>query len=117
MKTNKPCERPCRECPFRRDSAPGWIGAYPTPEDLYRRAIDAEQRFPCHMAVDWDASQGEVEQQLAAAPQCAGALAHMKNCSKMPRPGSPVAYDAAEAEKRDDVFTWKGEFLKHHGSE
>lgn len=38
---------PCMECPFRKDSAPGWLGGE-TMDDTYHHLMTAELPFPCH---------------------------------------------------------------------
>ena len=52
---------PCRECPFKRDSAKGWLGGF-SPEDTRQEAL-AEHGFDCHLT-----------RSSTNPKQCAGAL-------------------------------------------
>jgi len=42
---------PCKECPFRRRSLPGYVGAS-TPTEFIS-TTQADVAMPCHMSVDW----------------------------------------------------------------
>jgi len=102
----------CAQCPFRRTSAPGYLGS-DTPE----RFIDAtlsENDMPCHMAVDYDDEDWESD--LEDIPRCAGSLVFFRNNCKLPR--TPELCDAVSSVKpdRETVFSFKHEFLEHHGT-
>ncbi len=75
------CSKPCKECPFREDSLPGWLADY-TPEELHRIVMN-EIPFPCHLThdedIEWDQAGKE------DTPLCAGALRYMKKGAKSPR--------------------------------
>lgn len=42
----------CRECPFRRNSLAGWLGAYTAPQVF--ETIWRGQAFFCHDSIDYD---------------------------------------------------------------
>jgi len=100
--------KPCNECPFRRDSLPGYLGNYSSPEEFIAETMsDTEQ--PCHMSVDyedpdWVSSLGD------KANHCYGSLVFFRNICKMSRdPDRP----RAEA-NHDEVFSSPSEFTSHH---
>lgn len=84
---------PCSDCPFRRDSLPGWLGGKPA-ENFIRMAI-GEVIYPCHVNLG---------------QQCAGMTVFRANICKDPR--NP---DALRLPKdKTTVFAWPTEFLDHH---
>ena len=102
---------PCKECPFRRASAPGWLGAS-TPEGFLSSTL-AEFHMPCHMAIDYEDPDWE-EEQLPDAPLCAGSLIFLKNTCKVPRDPLLVAARGQVDADRVNVFGFGPEFLEHH---
>lgn len=99
-------EKPCRECPWRREGAPGWLGNH-TPENFVAMS-EAEQRMPCHTAVDYDAP--DWEEQAAKAPQCAGRAIHLGNRCKRPRDKRILVLPA----DHEAVFSTAAEFIAYH---
>ena len=96
---------PCRECPFRRKSAPGWLGASQPGEFL--QLADSAHRTPCHMHVDYESSTWQRDAQ--AAPQCVGRSVFAANrCKRME--GGLLKADP----DRDAVFSRPHEFVAHH---
>jgi hypothetical protein len=102
---HKQHDRPCRECPWRRESFPGWLGASEPGEFLAQS--DAGLRMPCHMAVNYESANWE--QQAKTAPQCAGHAIFLSNRCKLPAPG--VLKLPAD---RETVFSRPHEFVAHH---
>lgn len=103
--------RPCRECPFRRGAAPGWLGAASgDPVAFLNSFACGELRLPCHLAVDWEQDKPAVQD----APTCAGALAWMRNHHRVPR-NTDLAQEVQQASQAPDVFRDVGEFCAHHG--
>jgi hypothetical protein len=103
--------KPCKECPFRRKSAPGWLGAS-TPEEFIA-TTRSEHPMPCHCAIDYEKKDWETEQ-YPDAPLCAGSLVFLKNHCIAPR--NPELADAVRAVEADaeTVFQWSHEFIEHH---
>lgn len=102
---HKQHNRPCRECPWRKESMPGWLGASQPGEFLQQS--DQGHRMPCHLAVNYDSPNWE--KQAKTAPQCAGHAIFLSNRCKSPAPG--VLKLPAD---REEVFTWPHEFVAHH---
>ena len=109
LRPEEPCKKqhstPCRECPFKRDSAPGWLGASEPGEFL--ALADSDNRAPCHMHVNYD--KPDWERQAAVAPQCVGRAVFMANRCKLPAPGLLKAKSNPDA-----VFVRPHEFVAHH---
>lgn len=101
-----PTGRPCRECPFRRASAPGYLGA-DTPSGFMATTM-ADHEMPCHLTVDYEAP--DWEERLGEATYCSGALIFFANIAKRSRdvlrPTLPP--------DREKVFARPHEFIEHH---
>ncbi len=82
---------PCSDCPWRRDSIPGWLGGY-TPEEFVRLGHN-DQTYNCHVITN---------------QQCAGLAIYRANVVKRADP--PNLRLPADTVK---VFSF-GEFLMHH---
>jgi hypothetical protein len=110
----KPCgTQPCKECPFRRTAAAGWLGEA-TPESFIVE-ISMERPLPCHPTIDytdrdwlrkWNA-QGEDTGNI-----CAGSLIMSANMCKLPRdrnfPRLPSDHKT--------VFSTHKEFIEYHNN-
>lgn len=92
--------RPCRECPFRRVSAPGWLG--PGSVDDWLGLAHSDQPGACHLTVREDHS-------WVGASQCAGLATYRANVCKWVPDG--VARGPVD---REAVFTSPMEFRDHH---
>ncbi len=114
--TNEPCKKAaCRECPFKRSSAAGWLGAASFDPDPGGSFLDphwiAEMALPCHMQVQWSAPDNQ--EQAKTAPLCFGFLTMMKNAGKLPR-NPELAAAVVVMERNPDYFTFPHEFKAHH---
>lgn len=96
---------PCRECPFTRKSAPGWLGASEPGEFL--ALADSDLRTPCHSHVNYEAA--DWEEKAKTAPQCVGRSIFLANRCKLPAPGILKA-----KADRDNLFVRPHEFVAHH---
>ena len=47
----------CAQCPFRRDSLAGYLGAYESPGEFLQEHYHREITNPCHMTIDYDRSR------------------------------------------------------------
>lgn len=107
LKMNPPLKKPCRECPFRRRSIPGYLGNS-TPAEFLASTM-ADQPMPCHLTVDYE--DRNWKDMLDEASHCNGALTFFSNICKLSndpnRPKMPVDCE--------NVFTRPTEFLDHHG--
>lgn len=101
---------PCAECPFRRSSIKGYLGADDPEHFLGLTTRDAD--MPCHMDIDYSDPDWR-ETQEPDAPLCVGGLQFQNNTHKLARPA-----DMAEAQRvvgtNDNVFATPEEFLIHH---
>lgn len=89
--------KPCSDCPFLRDSLPGWLGGG-TAEDFHARA-HGEDRMECHTLKNKSGQHWE----------CAGAAIYRANICKRTRDRSLL--ELPRDAKR--VFSF-GEFIPHH---
>ena len=85
---------PCSDCPWRRDSLPGWLGGSTAEE--FRQMAHGEVKYDCH------AIKG---------PQCAGLAIYRANVCKSVRDPSVLRLPRDEA----TVFSTPMEFKAHHG--
>lgn len=97
---------PCKECPWKRTSAAGWLGASEPGEFL--KLSDSGKRMPCHMAgIDYESDNWR--EQAETAPQCAGRAIFLSNRCQLPATGTlKLPAD------RDLVFSRPHEFVAHH---
>lgn len=108
------CKALCRECPFKRTSAPGWLGsASGDPwEFLKPHFIAGEMPLPCHLRVHWEGE--DVQDRAARAPVCRGYMTFLRNTMKMPKDPEMAALYRQIAPDTDAVFSNLTEFLAHH---
>jgi hypothetical protein len=104
---------PCNQCPFRRKSAPGYLGA-DNPEHFIQTTL-AEVHMPCHCAINYEKKDWQTKQYPKAA-LCAGALTFLKNTCKLPR--DAVLREAMKEipANHAEVFSFAPQFLEHHNS-
>ncbi len=88
--------RPCKDCPWRRKSAAGWLGSEQTPEQWVQSAHD-ETYIECHVHEGF---------------QCAGSAIYRKNVCKSPRFPELLVLPA----DHEAVFSNPSEFIAHHRS-
>ncbi len=107
--------RPCGECPFRRVSLAGWIGAHDEPTEI-TDIVMADQKFPCHVAVTELENDGaDFDTAVDAAPYCVGSIIMMNNTCKLSR-NSFVADLQKRVGKSEKIFANAREFIEHHNS-
>lgn len=82
MKLNlKTCERVCNECPFRKDSVPGWLGGFSVDDTL--DAQQFEQLFSCHKTRVDDPEENQRKVESGEIPICRGFLISAKLSCKI----------------------------------
>ncbi len=86
-------ESPCDDCPWRRDSLPGWLG--PLSPQEWVESAHGEDKIPCH---SYDG------------PQCAGSAIYRRNVAKSCRDATNLRLPA----DREKVFATPNEFKTHH---
>jgi len=92
---------PCAECPWRRDSASGWLGPYTA--DQWIEAVHSDAPIACHRTL----LEGST---WKGASQCRGAASFRTHICKSPK--NPTI--ATGPEDRARVFVSDVEFLAHH---
>lgn len=103
----------CTQCPYRKDSWPGWLGSG-TPESFAHGAVadHLDEEFPCHVAINYEEPDWKTKQ-YPDAPLCAGALAMCANNCKRPHDPERAAL-VREVGQDPEVFAWPHEFIAHH---
>lgn len=104
--TTRQHRKPCRECPFRRASAPGYLGNSSPLE--FQKCAASPTRMPCHLRVDYE--RKDWKRQAAKAPQCVGRAILTANICK--RVDDPLLLTAKA--DRVAVFSHPLEMLEHH---
>lgn len=94
---------PCSECPWRRISAPGWLG--PNSPKEWITLAHSDQAIACHLTIAEDESWT-----AEGVRQCRGAAQYRANVGKLPRDGE-VAVGPTD---KESTFASPGEFLAHH---
>lgn len=108
--------KPCRDCPWRRNAVPGWLGSSVDAEqDFVANALAdvSDEPLPCHSTINYDDPDWKASQYPDAA-LCAGALIFARNTAKLPRdPAKADAVLSVQAD-HDRVFSSAEQFLDHH---
>lgn len=114
--------QPCNDCPFRRVSTPGWLGA--GDPDYFISAALADEfggdrcegnvAEPCHKTIDY--SDGWQDRLGDEAEVCVGALIFYRNVNAYKLPRQPERSDLVRGVKPDHetVFSTAEEFADHH---
>lgn len=93
---------PCFDCPWRRESAAGWLG--PNTAEEWEALAHSDAIIACHITID--------ETSGVYGNQCAGVAIYRSNICKSPRDPQIVILPA----DKDTVFGY-GEFVKYHNHE
>ena len=96
----------CAGCPWKKDSAQGWLGSMPPVE--FVGCIQAEIPLPCHLEVDYDDPDWENQE----VNHCVGALIATRKLCKLPR--DPVHAEAVSNVPMVDILHPMTEFTQHH---
>lgn len=106
---DKASPRPCKECPFMKGSAPGWLGPWPDSDTLHMH-IAHEHDFACHMTIsDDDEDSDEFPE---GARRCTGSVMYAtKNCKRF---HDPVLKAEQERLKPIDEVMNMFEMREHH---
>jgi len=103
MKNN--LKEPCVECPFRKDSAAGWLGGE-TVQDTFQH-VNNEGDFACHM------TRHKAKKEMS---RCRGSLLFLKKACKMPQfnPDLAQALKTIGSDVDKSYILSVPEFYKHH---
>ena len=98
------CRKPCKECPYKKTSIPGYMGGNSV--ELYSSFLrNNEEYVPCHMTQDTPNED-----------YCVGrVLVRLNDCKQSRNPDLRIVEEVnKENPHRDQVFDWAFEFDKHH---
>lgn len=105
MKNN--LKEPCNECPFRKNSIPGWLGGVSV-KDTYQGVMHDEENFACHL------TRHRPEEEMS---RCRGSLLFLRVNCKSPRYNQPLikAIDEIPLKTVKNCNILNGrEFVEHH---
>lgn len=106
------CRKPCNDCPWRKESVPGWLGeSSHDPVDFLESVSMGEGAHPCHQEIDWEAPDREGE--ISRASICSGYLHALANTCKIPRDPA-LATKVAKAGRNDEILPNFHAFIEHH---
>lgn len=113
---SSPCKKACRECPFKKQSASGWLGSASFADDPGSAFLDphwiGEMPLPCHMQVKW--TSDDAQEQAKVKPLCFGFLTMMKNSGKLPRNPEFAEHVSTMEKNTEEFFMFPHEFKEHH---
>ena len=104
-------KEPCNQCPFRRNSPPGWLGPWNARDLLFNLSYHP---FPCHATIESEGQSLE-ENSLQG---CAGAAIYLNNKYELSRDvltaGHQKKLKNLSPEEKGKVFRFPSEFLDYH---
>lgn len=98
---------PCKECAFRRDSEPGFLGG--SPAETFVGQVFGPFMIPCHCACDFD--DPNWKDKVFETSQCAGTAIFRANLG-LERTLPPQLHQLPA--NHDLVFSSPAEFMAHH---
>lgn len=113
----------CHECPFKRNSAPGYLGG----NNLMAFLADAlsDESVPCHIEFSRNVAHEGGSKNLAqprmveidaTTLRCRGAATMQRNQLKQPRDVEAAAR-LRQVPLSPECFTWNDEFILYHAAE
>lgn len=103
---------PCKECPFKVGSLPGWLGPH-SPQQLFDFIHVQDGAFGCHMSIDEAAKRGENPKTSDNIEICTGSLLHAKKTIKSFKNRAMEFFkNAVAAWAKTPVMGF--EFIEHH---
>lgn len=102
----------CTECPFRRNSAQGWLGNN-DPETFTMQAL-RDESLGCHSTFNQELKREDWVKAEAKAPRCFGAMTLMRNECKLPRDYEMMALAKTIPQNFKDFFSNRLEFISYH---
>lgn len=108
-------KKPCKGCPFRVNSMPGWLGDN-TPEAMASALLFHDEELPCHESIDYmDPAWHRKWLAGAIGQRCVGSLLMLRKHSKLPRDRDYAdAVKALSDASAEAVFARIQEFITHH---
>jgi hypothetical protein len=106
--------KPCSDCPWRRNAAPGWLGPHTAQEWI--RLAHGEAPIACHQTIPKGSDEMEPEKTWAVpgVRQCKGAAIYRTNVFKSPHNPTDAEHDSeADAEAVFSSVTGD-DFIAYH---
>ena len=103
--------KPCNECPWRRDSAPGHLG--PNSAEEWVEMAHGEVAIACHKTIVVEPGETTGDWAHPKMRQCAGVAIFRRNVFKEPRNEQIVTLPR----DTETIFGWNDEFIAHHRGE
>lgn len=113
------CAKVCKECPFSKNSIPGWLADYSI--DDIQSYMNNEALFPCHLMLSEESlSQEDVQDKIESGELklCRGYVESVIKSAKSPRYNKhlieAIAKVKSEGLSDETMAIW--DFRKHHNS-
>lgn len=104
------CVKPCSDCPWRRNAAPGWLG--PMSSVDWIRLAASEAPIACHQTIKEVDDEGSGDWGDRGIRQCAGAAIYRRNTAKLVRDPSDAMHSFSV--DHESVFSRPDEFVAYH---
>jgi hypothetical protein len=98
--------KPCKECPFKRTSAPGYLGQCNYDPVSF---LNQPEELPCHLTVDYESKEPD----FSKSKPCVGNIHFLNNRLKLSR-DREFATTQKKYGKSQEVFSSVNEFIDHH---
>lgn len=108
-------KNPCNACPFRKNSAPGWLGPWDA-TDLHHFVMN-EGDFACHLTIPEKETAPALVEEITT--RCAGSVLYLgKNCKSPRHEAVAAVLNKAKADpeyrtRLDNILNLR-EFINHH---
>lgn len=99
--------KPCHQCPYRKDSARGYLGENSYKPQLFLEQLEFDDLHPCHLSVNWE------EEDFNKSSVCVGALQFMNNSCKLHR-NIEIARLQKMVGRNENILSFNHNFIKHH---
>lgn len=107
-------KKPCKECPFRKESARTWLGPW-TVREIFDH-VHGEGGFGCHMDAAVQLKKNPTDDELADRVHvCVGSLQHASKSCKSYRDPELDRMRLAVGKDDDNILGY-AEFVEHHSS-
>lgn len=106
-------KKPCDDCPFRKNSLPGWLGPHSVEEFVQYYQMDYP--YPCHKTLVEERDAGDLE--LRDGEHICIGLVHTRNnsCKRARDNQSSLRQEEIRLKgEKNECFTHISQFVKHH---
>lgn len=112
--------RPCKNCPFRTDCTPEWLGRARASEIVNSITVE-DQRFSCHVTNEFGENDDGETVPIREPEHCAGAAILLEKIEQ-PNQWMRIAerlggYDHSKLDMGSPVFDDPDDFIEHHSSD